>query len=279
MQQHQPQSRKQLLEELEELRYQLDLARSRARQYQDEYKKMAYVVSHDLRSPLINLKGFSAELRFSLAEIEPLLERALPRLDESERETLSRALEADIPESLHFIESAVQQIDEFLGAVLCLSRMTRRTLKLEPLDMTEMVQQTWDGLMEEYPDRAIDFSVDSLPQVVADKESMEDVWQELLENSVLYLSPERPGEIQVTAERRPADEVIAFHVRDNGRGIAEADMHKVFEPFRRAGKPTVDGLGMGLAYVQALARLHGGTLECTSEIDRGSTFTFTIADR
>ena len=69
-----------------------------------------------------------------------------------------------------------------------------------------------------------------------------------------------------------------FHVRDNGRGIAEEDMEKVFTPFRRAGQSEVSGQGMGLAYVQALVRRHSGRIWCESELDVGTTFTFTISN-
>jgi signal transduction histidine kinase len=68
-----------------------------------------------------------------------------------------------------------------------------------------------------------------------------------------------------------------FHVQDNGRGIAAEDMPRVFEPFRRVGKQDVAGEGMGLAYVQALVRRHGGSIGCHSTLGVGTTFSFTIA--
>ena len=80
----------------------------------------------------------------------------------------------------------------------------------------------------------------------------------LLTNAVIYLDPDRAGEIGVTGERN-GEETI-FTVRDNGRGISDEDMHKVFAPFRRAGRQDVPGEGMGLAYVQTLIRRHGGRI-------------------
>jgi len=93
---------------------------------------------------------------------------------------------------------------------------------------------------------------------------------------VLYLDPNRPGEIEITGER-DHDETT-FRVRDNGRGIVEEDMDKVFAPFRRAGKQDVPGEGMGLAYVQTLVRRHGGRIWVESGPGTGSTFYFTIPD-
>jgi signal transduction histidine kinase len=68
-----------------------------------------------------------------------------------------------------------------------------------------------------------------------------------------------------------------FAVQDNGRGIAEADIPHVFEPFRRVGRQDVPGEGMGLAYVRTLVRRHGGDITCQSTLGVGTTFTFTIA--
>jgi signal transduction histidine kinase len=67
-----------------------------------------------------------------------------------------------------------------------------------------------------------------------------------------------------------------FHIRDNGRGIAEEDMPKVFAPFRRIGRQDMPGEGMGLPYVQTLVRRHGGRIWCQSELGVGTTFSFAI---
>jgi signal transduction histidine kinase len=116
--------------------------------------------------------------------------------------------------------------------------------------------------------------VGSLPEVVADRASMEQILGNLLENAVKYLDSGRPGEIEVTAERDHGE--TTFRIRDNGRGIAEEDMDKVFAPFRRAGRQDVPGEGMGLPYVQTLVRRHGGRIWCESELGVGTTFTFTL---
>ena len=68
-----------------------------------------------------------------------------------------------------------------------------------------------------------------------------------------------------------------FAVQDNGRGIAEDDIPRAFEPFRRVGRQDVPGEGMGLAYVRTLVRRHGGDITCQSTLGVGTTFTFLIA--
>jgi signal transduction histidine kinase len=167
-------------------------------------------------------------------------------------------------------------MDDFINAVLKLSRLGRRELKLEPIDMNALVQATLQSLGHQIEERQVMVTVGALPTVVADRTSMEQIMGNLLTNAVLYLDPDRRREIEITAER-DHDETI-FHIRDNGRGIAEEDMDKVFAPFRRAGKQDVPGEGMGLPYVQALVRRHGGRIWCESEPGVGTTFTFTISN-
>jgi signal transduction histidine kinase len=251
---------------------------SELRQCREEFKKFAYIVSHDLRTPLINLKGFSAELRFALETVQSALDPLLLRLDDSQRPAVTTAIREDIPESLEFIEFSVKRIDNFMNAVLKLSRMSRRELKLESLDMDALVQSTLDALAEQIGQRQVKVTVKSpLPEVDADRDSMNEVMGILLKNAVDYLDSGRPGEIEIAGQQDSKEAI--FTIRDNGRGIAAEDMHKIFEPFRRAGRQDVPGEGMGLVYAQTLARLHGGSIKCASEFGVGSEFTFTVSNQ
>jgi signal transduction histidine kinase len=105
---------------------------------------------------------------------------------------------------------------------------------------------------------------------------IEQIVGNIMGNAVKYLDHGRPGEIEVTGEANGGETI--FRIRDNGRGIAEDDMDKVFAPFRRAGKQDTPGEGMGLAYVQTLVRRHNGRIWCESELEKGTTFTFTISN-
>jgi len=250
---------------------------SELRQCREEFKKFAYIVSHDLRTPLINLKGFSAELGFALEIVQSSLDSLLPHLDDSQRPTVTTAIREDIPESLEFIEFSVKRIDNFMNAVLRLSRLSRRDLKFEPIDMDALVQNVLETLSEQLGQRQVEVRVETpLPEVIADRDSMNEIMGIILKNAVIYLDSGRPGVIEVGGQRNSSE--TRFFVRDNGRGIAQEDMHKIFEPFRRAGRQDVPGEGMGLVYAQTLVRLHGGSLKCASELGVGSEFTFTISN-
>ena len=239
----------------------------------EDLRTFMYIVSHDMRAPLVNLRGFAGELRSALAEVREVTEPVLSRVDEEKRAVLAARLGEDVPEALGFIEASVKRMDYFIEGVLKLSRLGRRELEFEPLDMEALVHETMDTLRHQLEQRRAKFTVGTLPEVVADRTSMEQIVGNLLTNAVLYLDPGRPGEIRVTGGVEDGEAL--FRVRDTGRGIAARDMNKIFEPFARVGETSVSGEGMGLAYVRALVGRHGGRVCCESEPGVGTTFTFT----
>jgi signal transduction histidine kinase len=186
------------------------------------------------------------------------------------------ALGQDIPEALGFIEASVTRMDHFINALLKLSRLGRTELVRVAVSMDALVQDTLETLAHQIEQRHVRVTVGSLPEVAADRTSMEQIMGNILNNAVLYLEPGRPGQIEISGEHGEGETI--FRVHDNGRGIAPEDMDKIFAPFRRAGRQDVPGEGMGLAYVQTLVRRHGGRIWCESELGAGTTFTFTIPD-
>jgi PAS domain S-box-containing protein len=243
----------------------------------EEIRSFAYIVSHDLRAPLINLRGFAAELKRAARTINDHIAPALLHLDENSRYELGSALQEDIPEALDFINAAVSRMDRLTSAILSLSRLGRRELSLEPIEMNLLVRETLDSLAHQVEQSEAEVTLGELPTVTADRTAMEQIMGNLLANAVTYLVPGRPGHIDIRGERHELETL--FHVCDNGRGIAAADLPKLFQPFSRLGEPVAPGEGMGLAYVQTLVRRHGGRITCESAPGVGTTFTFTISHR
>jgi signal transduction histidine kinase len=240
----------------------------------EDLKSFASIVSHDLRAPLVNIKGFAGEFAYVAKDIRSLIGKHLDRFEQAERRKLSALLEKDIPEALEFIGSSVNRMDNQISAILKLSRAGRRTLNPEPLQTGEVVQGILRTLTHQLESRAVTVTVGALPDLVADRTAMEQIFGNLLDNAVKYLDPSRPGEIAVTAE--PGLWEVVFRVRDNGRGMAQEDIPKAFEIFRRVGKQDMPGDGMGLAYVKALVRSLGGRIWCKSESGVGTTFSFAL---
>ncbi len=240
----------------------------------EDIKSFAYIVSHDLRAPLVNIKGFSKELIHGIREIGPILEKYLDGFPPAEREKLSGVLKKDIPEALSFIGSSVKRMDNLISAILKLSRAGRHTLNPERLSVQDLVGSITASLAHQMEDRNVSVRAEGLPEIVADLTALEQIFGNLLDNAVKYLDPGRAGELEVTAEQNHDE--FTFRVRDNGRGIAAEEIPRAFELFRRVGKQDVPGEGMGLAYVKTLVRRHGGRIWCESELGKGSVFSFTI---
>ena len=251
----------------------LELSAKRLEQRNEEIKNFAYIVSHDLRAPLINLKGFSAELRRALNVIQPVLQAHITQLDDRLQAAVSNA-RLDITEALDFIGSSTNRMDSLINALLHLSRLGRAELKPERIDMKKKVQETLNTLAHQIAEKQIKVKIGPLPIIEADELAMQQILDNLLNNAILYSTPGREGKIEITGES--GLDQVTFHVKDNGRGIALEDMDKIFMPFRRAGNADVSGEGMGLAYTQALVNRHGGHIQCRSKVGEGSTFSFTI---
>ncbi|EPX82788.1 PAS domain S-box [Rubellimicrobium thermophilum DSM 16684] len=237
----------------------------------EELQRYAYIVSHDLRSPLVNVMGFTSELQTLRDEL--LAAGARPGDDPLRARTI-----AEFDEALGFIKTATAKMEGLIAAILRLSREGRRLLRPEPLAMTPLMQGIADS-MRHQTDAAgavIEIAPD-LPDLEADRLAVEQVFGNLLDNAVKYLDPSRPGLIRVSGEERGLR--VAYRVVDNGRGIAPRDHARVFELFRRAGPQDRPGEGIGLAHVRTLVRAMGGRVELDSEPGHGTTFTVILPRR
>ena len=252
----------------------LERSNQELQQLNDELKNFTYLISHDLRAPLVNLKGFAAELRLALGALGPAVEAGVPALDETAGEAARQALADDVPEALGFIEASARRMDRLIDAVLQLSRLGRRPLEPAALDTNTLAADVLTSFRHRIEERGVAVVVEDLPEVVADRLSMEQIFSNLISNALNYLDPARPGRLEIGGTRGLYE--VIFFVRDNGRGIAPDEVDKVFLPFRRLGRPEVPGEGMGLSYVQTLVRRLGGRIWCESEPGRGTTFTFTL---
>ncbi len=229
----------------------------------EEIQRFAYIVSHDLRAPLVNIMGFTSELEQATA----VLSRGVAGTASAEMRV---AAEEDIPEALRFIKTSTEKMDRLINAILRLSREGKRSLMAERLDMAGLLSQLVETMRHQADSKGAQVLLDAVPNLVADRLAVEQVFGNVVENALKYLKPGRPGNIRISG--RLEGRMARFEVSDNGRGIAKRDYERVFELFRRAGDQTVPGEGIGLAHVRALVRRLGGSVDCISELDAGSTF-------
>ncbi len=242
-----------------------------------EIRNFAAIVSHDLRAPLVNLKGFVREITRVLKKIKPEMQVFLSCISDVRRKELAPALEEDLPEALGFITASASRMETMIQAVLQLSRIEERKLNPESIDMDSLLNGILDSFAYRIKQQRIRVSVAPLPQIRADRFAMEQVFSNLISNAIQYLTPDLPGEISIGAEQHPHETV--FHVRDNGRGMKQSDIKRIFDIFQRVGASDVPGEGVGLTYTRSLVRRHGGRIWCDSRLGEGSVFFFTIEVR
>jgi signal transduction histidine kinase len=237
----------------------------------EEIQRFAYIVSHDLRAPLVNVMGFTSELEQAGKIIDrqmTAVETRAPKLVEQDALT---AVREDLPESIGFIRASTEKMDRLINAILKLSREGRRNLVPERLDMTAMTQGVADSVRHQTDASDAEIVVEALPTVESDRLSMEQVLGNLIDNAVKYLDPSRPGRIVVTGRELPGG-WIEYRIADNGRGVSARDHERIFELFRRSGRQDRAGEGLGLAFVRNSVRRLGGDITVESELGKGSTF-------
>jgi signal transduction histidine kinase len=237
----------------------------------EEIQRFAYIVSHDLRAPLVNIMGFTSELEAATRIIAGYVTDRTASDPESVAPDVAAAASEDLPEAIRFIKASTSKMDRLIAAILKLSREGRRVVTPEPIAMQPFLQGIADSLQHQAGASGAEIIIQSVPDVRADRLMLEQIFSNLMENAVKYLDPSRPGRITVNGYQQ--GDVMVFEVNDNGRGIAARDHERVFELFRRAGDQRVPGEGIGLAHVRALVRRLGGTIDCVSQEDVGSTFT------
>ena len=241
----------------------------------EEIQRFAYIVSHDLRSPLVNVMGFTAELEAASAQVRALVDRADATAPGLVTPDDRLAVAEDLPEAIGFIRTSTQKMDRLINAILALSRQGRRVLSPEPVDMGAMVAQIGETIAHRLDEAGATLSVDgTLPVIVTDRLSVDQVMSNLIDNAVKYLKPGVPGRITVSGWRDEAKAVFA--IADNGRGIDPRDHDRVFDLFRRSGAQDQPGEGIGLATVRAIVFRLGGHIEVDSTLGEGATFRLTL---
>ena len=260
------------------------------REANEEIQRFAYIVSHDLRSPLVNIMGFTSELdelrsdifsriaRYSRAAASaPIILTPNGESDSAQAPELQeedRQLSQDFAEALGFIKSSIGKMDRLISAILNLTREGRRDFHPVPVDTRELIETIISSVAHQTSEADAEIRIEPLPNIVSDRLALEQIFSNLIDNALKYLKPGVPGDILIRGRNKLG--YVIFEVIDNGRGIDPKDHSRIFDLFRRAGLQDRQGQGIGLAHVRALVRRLGGTINVSSELHKGSTFTVTL---
>ncbi|NOX56307.1 MAG: PAS domain S-box protein [Planctomycetes bacterium] len=206
-----------------------------------ELEQFTYTVSHDLRSPLITVKGFLDHLRQDLAEGN------------------AQAVQEDIEQ----METAVRRMDDLLTELLRLSRAGRPMGPSADVSLKELIQETLEVLNETIAQSQVQMVVaPDFPVVRGDRRRLGEVFQNLIDNAIKF-STNRPDP-RVEIRCRKTQDRAVIEIRDNGIGISPQNRHRVFRVFEKLD-PTTDGTGLGLAISKRIVEAHGGSIWIESE--------------
>lgn len=215
----------------------------------DALYRFAYIVSHDLKSPLFAISSLMEVLRESLGSCD----------------------EPDVQKMLRMAEGKAKHMLDLINGILHYSVAGVTAEEPEEVNVKKLVESIVDNL--EVPDH-ITITIEELPVVVMERVLVVQIYQNLISNAVKYM--DKPlGYITIGYKKQDTDNV--FFVSDNGRGIEKRNYSKIFEVFNVANRvPGIESTGLGLSIVKRIVERKGGTIWVESEAGKGSTFYFTL---
>lgn len=257
--------------ELEQRATELATANAQLRQQTLDNDMFVYSVSHDLRSPLVNMQGFSKEIEHASNDLRGVLAQAT--FGEQERTRMLTIVDSDMSESLRYLQNGVLRTANIIDALLRLSRAGRFDYQQQQLDVTPIVHRVIDAMQGTIRANGARIVLLPLAPTCGDATAIDQIFSNLIGNAVHYLDPQRAGQIDIGClPRDEADGLQTYYVKDNGLGIPQAYQAKAFTAFQRFHANAVVGEGIGLALVLRVVERQGGRIWFESEEGVGTTF-------
>lgn len=219
-----------------------------------ELEAFAYSVSHDLRVPLRAIDGFSQMVE----------RRYRDRLDDEGRRLL------------HVVRDNAQKMGQLIDDILAFSRMGRREVRREKVEMAALVRSAIDVLVPMPAERKFELLIGDLPPAHGDAAMLQQVWVNLIGNAIKFSRASATPRIEIGACQDSGE--IAYFVKDNGVGFDMQYAHKLFGVFQRLhGIEEFEGTGIGLAIVKRIITRHEGRVWAVGKVNAGATIYFTLA--
>jgi len=220
----------------------------------EELEQFTYTVSHDLRSPLVTIRGFLGYLKLDA--------------ESGDMERFNK--------DLNRIASAVDKMQALLNELLELSRVGRITNPPEDVPFEDIIQETAALLSVQLEAGNVQLIVSGkYPVIHADRIRIREVVQNLINNAVKFMGDQPAPTVEIGMDDLDSDDKPIFFIRDNGIGIHPDYHERIFGLFNRLD-PDVEGTGIGLTIVKRIIEIHGGRIWLESEPGKGSTFFFTL---
>ncbi|GLI38541.1 PAS domain-containing sensor histidine kinase [Geobacter hydrogenophilus] len=255
--------------EIPEVAQTLAAIESRLEVSERELQTFVSSVSHDLRSPVVSIKGFTGELRGLTENFMRQISKA-PDLS-PQSEALFTQYREEMLEAIGFVESSAKRVERLVNLLVVFSKLEGIPLNDQRVDMAGLIRSVLTSMRHRIGQKDCQISMEAVfPSLMIDPTVAERIFSNILDNAVKYLDPSRPGAITIKAGEN--DREVIFSIRDNGIGIADYNRHKVFMFFRRATDLDIPGDGVGMPLARALLKRYRGRIWFESQEGTGTTF-------
>lgn len=228
-----------------------------------------YIASHDLRSPLVNMQGFSQLLKGHMDSIQNLL-RDVP-LDQKIKEQIDQIINEKTPQALNFILGAVSKMDSLIKGLLQLSRTGNVAMNIQQIDMKKLIEEVVRVHSFQINEIKGNIEINSLPDCYGDKDLLNQLFSNIISNAIKYRNNSRSLDILVSAEIKYNK--IIYCIEDNGIGIEPRHLEKIWDIFFQVNPKLSDsGEGIGLSVVRQIVDKHKGKVRVESEDGKGTRF-------
>jgi PAS domain S-box-containing protein len=234
-----------------------------------ELETFLYVTSHDLRSPLINVQGFSHKIEKQLLKLKAMAPAIQTQGEESD--SLEQILNENIPRSLSLIYSNVDKMNNLIDGLLTISRVGRVKLNIAECKMDKLISHIHINLGIQIEQSNAQINASSLPDCFGDEDLLNQVFTNLIDNAIKYQKPDTPPEISITGRKEKSS--VIYTITDNGIGISEDHLPRIWDVFFRTDTSSAQkGEGIGLSLVKVIVEKHQGKVRVESAEGKGSTF-------
>jgi PAS domain S-box-containing protein len=234
----------------------------------NEMEQLLYVTSHDIRSPLVNIIGFTRELTKAFDEVTEIIGKET--FTDEDKKNIIYLIKEDIPESIKYINASSYKIDKLLSALLKLSRLGRANVEYSSVDMDKMIDEIINSFQFQIETEKIRVIKKNLHPCTADKQLINQIFSNLIDNAVKYHDPEKQGYIEISS--RVNDGKVIYYITDNGLGIPKDKKNSIFDIFTRLHPYHAEGEGMGLTIIKKGLERMNGKISVESIEGSGSTF-------
>jgi PAS domain S-box-containing protein len=234
-----------------------------------ELENYLYVASHDLRSPLVNIQGFSSRIKKQLDSLNLHIESLT--IDEESKNKFSKIIFEGMPNSLSFIFTNVKKMDSLINGLLTISRTGRVKMSIQKIDMNDLIRKVLSSLNFQIEEEKALLNVSTLPPCFGDVNLINQLFSNLILNALKYRNPESSLIINIKGNRK--NKRVIYSVEDNGIGIDEVNQKRIWEIFFRVNSQNDQlGEGIGLNLSAKIVEKHKGKIWVNSTLGKGSTF-------